>query len=248
MRRSSLPRPRADSSESVLESQLTMLRALLFDFDGTIAQSEPLHYAAFAEVLGRRGIVLDEPLYYQRYVALTDRECVGRMIEVFDRRDLRDDAERLLREKTEAMAVRLARGVPLCPGVEEFATAAAERAALAIVSGALHNEIATVLARSGLERFFPVIVGAEDVARGKPHPEGYRLAVERLRRRGLPDLHAAQCLAIEDAPKGIAAARAAGIHVVALPHSFQAEALRNADLVYPSYDVVKWRALEALLA
>jgi len=120
--------------------------------------------------------------------------------------------------------------------------------ALAIVSGALRNEIAAVLARSGLERFFPVIVSAEDVRAGKPDPEGYRLAVERLRRRGLPDLSTGQCLAVEDAPKGIAAARAAGIHVVALPHSFHAEALRDADLVYPSYGAVEWHALEALLA
>jgi HAD superfamily hydrolase (TIGR01509 family) len=225
-----------------------MLRALLFDFDGTIAQSEPLHYAAFAEVLARRGIVLDELLYYQRYLALTDRECVGRMIEDFDRPDLRSDAARLLREKSDAVATRLARGVPLCPGVEEFVTAAAEHAALAIVSGALRNEIAPVLARSGLERFFPVIVSAEDVRAGKPHPECYRLGVERLRRRGLPDLDAGQCLAFEDAPRGIAAARAAGIRVVALPHSFHAAALRDADLVYPSYGVVEWRALEALLA
>ena len=67
-----------------------MLRAILFDFDGTIALSEPLHYAAFAEVLARRGIVLAEPIYYERYLALTDRECVGRMVEDFERRDLRD--------------------------------------------------------------------------------------------------------------------------------------------------------------
>ena len=225
-----------------------MLRALLFDFDGTIAQSEPLHYAAFAEVLARRGIMLDEPCYYQRYLALTDRECVGRMVQDFERPDLRLDVARLLREKSDAMAVRLARGVPLCPGVETFVAAAAARCALAIVSGALRIEIATVLTRFGLEHFFPVIVSAEDVRAGKPDPEGYRLAVERLRARGLPDLDVDQCLAVEDAPMGIAAARAAGIHVVALPHSFHADALGDADLVYSSYGAVEWRALEALLA
>src|SRR5206468_2802183 len=107
---------------------------------------------------------------------------------------------------------------------------------------------AAVLARSGLERFFPVIVSAEDVQAGKPDPEGYRLAVQRLRRRGLHELDAGECLAVEDAPKGIAAARAAGVRVVALAHSFRAEALRDADLVCPSYAAIEWRALEALLA
>jgi beta-phosphoglucomutase len=225
-----------------------MLRAVLFDFDGTIAQSEPLHYAAFAEVLARRGIPLPDTVYYERYVALTDRECLGRMLEDFGRPDLRDDVAGLLREKSDAMAVRIARGVPLCPGVEGFVDAAVERAALAIVSGALRNEIATVLARSGLERFFSVIVSAEDVRAGKPEPEGYRLAIERLRRRGLSDLDAGECLAVEDAPKGIAAARAAGVRVLALPHSFRPDALRDADLVYPCYAAVEWRALEGLFA
>jgi beta-phosphoglucomutase len=225
-----------------------MLRAILFDFDGIIAQSEPLHYAAFAEVLARRGMTLAEPTYYERYLALTDRECLGRIAEDFGRPDLRDDVPTLLREKSEAMAARLARGVPLCPDVEEFLAAAATRAALAIVSGALRNEIAAVLARSGLERYFPVIVAAGDVRAGKPDPEGYRLAVARLREASLPELDARQCLAFEDAPKGIAAARAAGIRVVALPHSLPAEALGDADRLYPSFSAVDWHALEGLFA
>lgn len=225
-----------------------MLRAILFDFDGTIALSEPLHFAAFAEVLARRGIVLTEPAYYERYVSLTDRECLGRMIEDYARPDLRAELPALLAAKTEAMADRLVRGVPLCPGVRDFVAMAADRVPLAIVSGALRHEIAGVLERAGLERSFPLIVSAEDVSKGKPDPQGYHLAVDRLRGRTLADLETSQCLAIEDTPKGIAAARAAGMRVVALPHTVRAVALAGADRVYPSYDRTSWSELETLFA
>jgi len=225
-----------------------MLRAILFDFDGTIALSEPMHFAAFDEVLAPRGVVVIELAYYERYVSLTDRECIERMIEDYARPDLRAELPALLAAKAEAMAERLARGVPLCPGVRDFVAMAAARAPLAIVSGALRHEIVGVLERAGLERFFPLIVSAEDVAAGKPDPQGYRLAVERLRARTLADLEASQCLAIEDTPKGIAAARAAGMRVIALPHTVQADALICADRVYRSYDQISWSELEALFA
>jgi len=225
-----------------------MLRAILFDFDGTIALSEPMHFAAFAEVLAGRGLVLTEPAYYERYVSLIDRECLERMIEDYARPDLRADLPALLTAKAEAMADRLARGVPLCPGVRAFVARAAAHAPLAIVSGALRDEIAGVLERAGLDRFFASIVAAEDVPAGKPDPQGYHLAVERLRAQTLADLEASQCLAIEDTPKGIAAARAAGMRVIALPHTVRADALGGADRVYPTYDRISWSELEAMFA
>lgn len=220
-----------------------MLRAILFDFDGIIALSEPLHFAAFAEVLGARGVALSERAYYAHYVALTDRECLERMLEDFHRPDLRSAASILLREKSEALASRLAQGVALCPGVAEFVAVAAERAPLAIVSGALRPEIVGVLARAGLERFFSIIVSAEEVRAGKPDPEPYRVALERLRATVASDLAASECLVLEDAPKGILAARAAGMRVIALPHTFPEKELRGADRVAASYAALDWRVI-----
>jgi len=225
-----------------------MLRAILFDFDGTIARSEPIHFAAFAEVLAERGLVLDAAAYYERYVGLTDRECFERTVEDFGRPDLRAALPALLAEKATAMAAHLDHGVPLCAGVAAFVAAAATRAPLAIVSGALRAEIARVLERENLAGFFPIVVAAEDVRAGKPDPQGYRLAVDRLRARSLADLAPNECLAIEDTPSGIAAARAAGLRVVALPHTLRAEALAGADRVYASYDRIPWADLDALFA
>jgi HAD superfamily hydrolase (TIGR01509 family) len=222
-----------------------MLRAFLFDFDGTIADTEPLHFAAFAEVLGRRGIEISEAIYYDRYLSLTDRECLGLAIRDLGRSELATEIAILLREKAEAMARRLAGGVPLCPGVREFIAEAARIGPLAVVSGALRREATGVLERAGLSRFFTVLVTAEDVTAGKPDPQGYRFGWQRLR-RGLPDLEPGECLAIEDSPKGIDAARAAGLRTLAIPHTRPASALSAADAVAPSYAEIDWRRLRAI--
>jgi HAD superfamily hydrolase (TIGR01509 family) len=224
-----------------------MLRALLFDFDGTIADTEPLHFAAFAEVLGRRGIELSEATYYERYLGLTDRECLELVFRDFDRADLMDGIRALLGEKTQAMARRLRGRVPLCPGVEPFLAEAARIGPLGIVSGAIRVEVLGVLERAGLARFFAEVIAAEDVRAGKPDPEGYRLGWRRLREH-LTDLEPGECLAIEDSPKGIEAARAAGMRSLALPHTRPRSALAGADLVVPGYAGVDWRELLGLFA
>jgi HAD superfamily hydrolase (TIGR01549 family) len=224
-----------------------MLRAILFDFDGTIAQSEPLHFAAFAETLAECGVSLPAELYYERYLGLTDAECVERMLDDFGRVDLRAHVAALLRRKTEIMARRMADGVLLCPGAAPFIVRAAGRAALAIVSGALRAEIDRVLDRTGLRPYFRLILSAADVGRGKPDPEGYRLACARLGGQRVSDLDARQCLVVEDAPKGVEAARAAGMRVVALSHTCPAERLAAADRVYGSYAEIDWSDLESLL-
>jgi beta-phosphoglucomutase len=222
------------------------MHAILFDFDGTIADTEPLHFSAFAEVLARRGIELTRPVYDERYLSLTDRECFALMVEDFRRPDLRAELSVLLAEKTAAMRARLSTGVPLFPGAEDFVTRASEHARLAIVSGALRAEIGLVLQRAGLARFFPIIVAAEDVRSGKPDPDGYRQGWRRLRDDGLPDLEPRQCLVIEDAPKGVDAAHAAGMRVVALAHTVSIALLEHADRAYRSYAAIDWRELSAL--
>ncbi|MGH7897597.1 MAG: HAD family hydrolase [Candidatus Binatia bacterium] len=221
-----------------------MLRAFLFDFDGTIADTEPLHFAAFAEVLGRRGIELSEATYYERYLSLTDRECLELALADAERRDLAGEIPALLREKAQAMAGRLAADVPLCPGVEGFLVEASTIGPLGIVSGALRREACGVLERAGLSRYFAAVVTAEDVTAGKPDPEGYRLGWRRLRRE-LADLEPPECLAIEDSPKGVEAARAAGLATLAIPHTRPASELALADVVAPSYAAIDWRALRA---
>ena len=220
---------------------------MLFDFDGVIVLSEPLHFAAFAEVLATRGVTLTEQDYYDRYLSFTDREAIAKMVADSGRADLRGEEPALLRAKTAAMARAIERGVPLCPGIETFVAATASRYTLAIVSAAIRVEIETVLEQAKLASAFVEIVAAEDVRAGKPDPQGYRLGVERLRER-LPELTPEECLAIEDSPKGVVAAHAAGLRVLALPHTRPRAELGEADFFAESYADVDWRAIESRFA
>lgn len=215
-----------------------MLRAILFDFDGTIADTEPLHLDAFRRVLGPRGIPIGEREYYERYLAGTDRECLGRMLDDYGRPDLRPELDELHRQKLAVMDELLSGDVRLFPGFRDFVREAARVGPLAIVTGAVVSQVKTVLRACGLESRFAVLVGAEDVRRGKPDPEGYLLGCDRLRTAGLPDLRPAECLAVEDAPSGIAAARAAGMRTLALAHSRPAAELAAADRVAAGYGEV----------
>ncbi|MGH7858894.1 MAG: HAD family hydrolase, partial [Candidatus Binatia bacterium] len=164
-----------------------MLRAILFDFDGTIADTEPLHLDAFRRVLGSRGIAIGEREYYERYLAGTDRECLEQMLDDYRRPDLRPALEELHREKLAVMDQLLSDGVRLFPGFREFVGEAAGAGPLAIVTGAVVSQVKAALRGCGLESCFAVLVGAEDVRRGKPDPEGYLLGYARLRNSALSD-------------------------------------------------------------
>ncbi|MGH7805738.1 MAG: HAD family hydrolase, partial [Candidatus Binatia bacterium] len=158
-----------------------MLRATFFDLDGTLADTEPLHFTALAETLATVGISLGEADYFRRYLSLTDEATFARAIEDFDRADLRPRVDALVADKTSRFAMRLASGVPLLPGAASFVAEAAARGPVALVTGARRHEALAVLGMEALRDRFAVIVTADDVSRGKPDPEPYRRAFGELR-------------------------------------------------------------------
>jgi beta-phosphoglucomutase len=215
-----------------------LIRAVIFDFDGVIANSEPLHFAAFRDVLEQEGVAFTERQYYASYLGYDD---VG----VF--RAVADD--RHVRWSTDAIAVLVARKAVrlerlerersvLFPGAE----AAIERLAavypLAIASGALHVEILRVLNGAGLTRHFRAVVAAEDTAAGKPAPDPYLRAITLLSAAMGEPLTAAECLAIEDTRWGLESARAAGLRTIALTHTYDEGSLGKADLVITSLEAL----------
>ncbi len=211
--------------------------AVVFDFDGVIVDTEPLHFRAFAEVFAAVGLRLTEQAYTERYIGFDDREALAEGlaqagITVEDAR-----FRALLRRKAEAFS-RLAREQRLAPlpGVAELVGALDARGVpRAICTGALPEDIDPILDRLGLAAAFPVRVTAADVARSKPDPASYRLAVERLARRHAPrPILPARCVAVEDTPAGIAAARAAGLRVLAVEQTHGRAALGAADRIVAS--------------
>jgi len=208
------------------------LRAVVFDFDGVIADTESLHLQAAERVLADLGLALAAPDYYQRYLGFDD---AGMFRAIATERGLPLDGRALadlIERKSQVLQSLIDEGAVLFAGIRECVRQCAAEVPLAIASGALGHEIDLILRRTGLREAFAVIVSAEDTPRSKPAPDPYVRAVELLRER-VPahDLTPDQCVAIEDSQWGLESARAAGLRCVAVAHTYPAEMLRGADFV-----------------
>ena len=224
-----------------------MLKAIILDFNGVILDDEPLHFAAMRETVARLGMDLTRDEYWDKYLPLDDRECLDAICR--DHSVSLTDQQRAhaLALKSQLYSRRLREGFPLFPGTAEFIKAAAVRYPLAICSGARRYEIESTLESTALRRYFVFILAAEDFVRGKPHPESFLLALERLNRfSGKAPVQAGECLVVEDSVKGVHGAKAAGMVCVAVANSYPLEALQAADMVVASLNEVRWDSLNAL--
>ncbi len=207
-----------------------MLRAVLFDFDGVLVDSERLHYEALAQALREEGMDLTWEEFRQGCIGIPEREGVRWAL----RQNGRDEAtqvDKVLRRKMELFDAWLPTRLPLMDGMPEVVRTLAQRFALAIASGAFRHQIEAILDREGLRSLFPVIVSHEDYQKGKPDPTPFLLAMERLNGWVDPPLRPHECLVVEDSPAGVQAARAAGMRCVALRTYFGDDQLRGADLI-----------------
>jgi HAD superfamily hydrolase (TIGR01509 family) len=204
--------------------------AIIFDFDGVIVDSEPMHEAALRETLRAEGMDFSPQEYRAKYLGFDDRDiCVG--VARSHGRTLSDsDLAHLMRLKCQKTMDAIAAGIAApFPGSIELLKAAAAAAPTAICSGARREEIDAVLARLGVLGLAKTIVSADDVAKSKPDPESYRLVVERL-----GGVKAQECVAIEDTAWGVQSAVGAGVRVVAVCHSMTGAELAKAHRVVAS--------------
>ncbi len=193
-----------------------LVDSIVFDFDGVIADSEPLHYEAFVTVSRRFGLDFDYEEYERRYIGFDDRDAFRTMLEVAGAAP--PDPERLAAltdDKAAAFERRVAAGIEALPGAVALIDDAMSTLPIAIASGATRRDIDLILDRLDLADRFEVIVSADDVVRSKPDPETYRLAVQHLAARH-PDraIEPHGCVAIEDTTAGLASARGAGLHTL----------------------------------
>jgi beta-phosphoglucomutase len=230
--------------DKIARSTAMALRAAIFDFDGVLVNSEPLHFAALRDALSPEGILIDEEEYARNYLAYDDRGAIRTALE---RHGLGWDGERLdaITRRKALIFEALLPSVPFFPGARELVRALSAEISIAIASGALRGEIEAILAAGGLRQAFTAIVGAEDVANGKPHPEPYLRAMGALA-ASAGGLQPAECLVFEDSMPGIAAARAAGMTVVAVTNSFPATRLTAAHTVVDSLEAVSLDSLRGL--
>lgn len=222
------------------------LQAVVFDFDGVIANSEPLHLRAFQQALAEDGIRLSQEEYYSRYLGYDD---VG-LLEALTRDRALPASGRSITEmvalKGNKLQQMLHAGEVLFPGAARFIREAASALPIAIASGALRHEILEILDGADLRSLFAVIVASGDTPQSKPSPAPYLLAFERLKEVSGLDLDCRRSVAIEDSRWGLESARGAGLRCVGVTTSYVADELPGAELIVSGLDALTLDALDAL--
>jgi HAD superfamily hydrolase (TIGR01509 family) len=226
------------------------LRAIIFDLDGVLLDSEPLHFAAFKKTLGSLGNELTQELYTERYLAMDDRGAFTRFYQDHKRPLSKDDLHELMEQKSKAFdELAHTEGILPYPAVPEFVMAAAQRYPLAVATGARRHEAEFLLETAGIRPHFEAIISADDVERGKPDPESFIKALAALNTGKRPTpIKAEECVVIEDSKYGIVSAHSAGMKCVAVATSHPSFELSGADLVVTTIASLKMTQIEDLFA
>jgi beta-phosphoglucomutase len=203
-------------------------RAVIFDFNGTLSQDEPILCEIFVELFAEHGKPMSAQEYFDELAGLSDPEVVRTWLG----RE-HPDVDEVIRERIVRYRAAVADGSSIPDEVKAAVRHAAERVPVAIVSGAAREEIEPVLEAAGLRAAFTVLVSSDDVERGKPEPDGYVRALELLD----GDLAPADALVFEDTEAGIAAANAAGMRCIAVLGTLAPERLAAADEIVERIDV-----------
>jgi HAD superfamily hydrolase (TIGR01509 family) len=207
-----------------------MIRAIVFDFDGVLADTEPLHLAAYQEVFSDLGVTLTRDDYYENFLGYDDEGVIALIGERHEWPLDPGKVSTLIARKTEAFEAIVGTRDVLYPGAADAVRRLASSFPLGIASGALRSDIELILKGSGLEGLFRFLVSAEDTPESTPAPDPYLRAAEL---HGMP---ASQCVAIEDSRWGIVSAKTAGMKCVGITNTYPADELTNADMVINSLD------------
>jgi HAD superfamily hydrolase (TIGR01509 family) len=205
-----------------------MIRALIFDFNGVLADDDPIHMEAFRKVAEQEGLSFTDNEYLDKYLPLNDWDCFKTLFQERSRQLTERHLDALIRRKGFFYFEAISRKNVLFSGSVAAVTGAAARWPLGIASGARREEILHILKQGGLAQYFSTIIAAEDVQFGKPHPEPFLRAHEKLREKDA-SLTASQCVAVEDSLGGIESAHAAGMRCLAIAHSYGQDRLRSAN-------------------
>lgn len=227
---------------------MNTLAAIIFDFDGIIADSEPLHFAGFRLTLAEIGISLTESDYYANYLGYDDRGCFIAALTAHQRPADPSVIAPLMQRKAQVYLESVKDHLVIFPGVREFVSEAAATYPLAIASGALRHEIEFILEQAGLRKAFLHITGAEDVTKGKPDPEPFLHALAALnRQRPNQTIAPDSCLVIEDSIPGLRGAKTAGMKVLAVANTHTIQDLHEAHAVAQSLSQVRLSELRERL-
>ena len=226
-----------------------MLRAIIFDFNGIILNDEPYHFRSMRDAVAELGVHITEEEYYAEYLPMDDANCLEAICRNHSAKITHEQRARILELKPRLYRLSLRHGYPFVPGVDGFIRTAAERYPIALASGASRDEIESALLAKGLLNCFRVILGAEDFSVGKPAPQSYLLALEKLNEAidGMSSpVRPHECLVVEDSIGGVQGARAAGMACLAVAGTYPREQLSVATRVVDSLREIKLDSLQEL--
>jgi len=202
------------------------MKAVIFDMDGVIVDSEPRHERAFFQVLEEIGYGNSHDIRFADYIGRSDRDM---WVDFLKSHKPEQSLEQLLAMKRQRVINIIKREQPIFDGLRELVQGLSTIYKLAVASGSEREVVQTVLALPDLQRYFSVVVSCADVSQGKPAPDIFLTAAQRL---GVP---ANECWVIEDSKPGVAAGRAAGMSVIAITNTYPAEELQGANHVVQTY-------------
>jgi beta-phosphoglucomutase len=209
-------------------------RAIVFDFNGTLSNDEPILCEIFIDLFAEHGKPLSAQQYFDELAGLSDPEIVRTWLG----RD-HPDVDEVIEERIRRYRAAVADGSSIPSELREAVRFAAERVPLAIVSGAARPEIEPVVEAAGLTGCFDFTVTSDDIERGKPNPEGYLRALNLFPE----DIDAGAVLVFEDTEAGVASAKAAGMGCFAVLGTLSPERLAQADEIVERIDVPLMRRL-----
>jgi len=198
------------------------IKAVVFDFDGVLADSEPLHLKAYQALLEPHGIHLDQRTYCERYLGYDDEGALERIAEDNGLMLGDEEIEMLILEKGRVFEALVGARDVLYPGAADCVRRLSAAWPVGVASGALRADIELILRGARLGDLFRFIVAAGDTDRTKPAPDPYLKAAEL---HGVPP---GACVAIEDSHWGLESARAAGMRTVAVTHTYPRHELTGA--------------------
>ena len=210
-------------------SSLAGLKAVVFDMDGVVIDSEPNHYRAICEAIGE-GMTLSYEDFLERFAGRDERFAMGEMAKELGIEYDEDLFQEWSKRKAEAYAQFVSEHAEPMPGAVDFVSTVARAMPVGLATGSRRSDVNAalrVLAGGRLEGVFQTIVTSEDVPNPKPHPATYLKAVENL------GFQPSECVAFEDSPNGIKSAKEAGLRVIGLSAMHGPQKLGEADQIVP---------------
>ena len=221
-----------------------MLKAIIFDFDGIIADTEPIHLEAFKIVLKEHGIELSEDAYFKKYLAFDDKTLFKKIFDDNGKACSASFISNLIDVKHLLINDLFKSRVKLFPGFTDFFELIKDRYVLSIASGALKSEIEFILNKYGLLNYFQNITAADEVLKCKPDPESFNTSLQKINRPRESEIHPYECLVIEDSVYGVEAAKSANMNCIAITNSYGRELLKSADLIVDSFSEINLKVLD----